>query len=68
MGRGVLGFVRILASLLVQLAWWMEQLLHVVDNKATDMSHHALNHINIASPLLGVAGFIPGLIFELTCC
>ncbi|MGB6527770.1 MAG: hypothetical protein WBF33_06650 [Candidatus Nitrosopolaris sp.] len=48
MGRGVLGFVRIQASLLVQLAWWMEQLLHVVDNKATDMSHHdilLLDHI-----------------------
>ncbi|MFZ0225120.1 MAG: hypothetical protein WAM42_25835 [Candidatus Nitrosopolaris sp.] len=58
MGRGVLQFVRILASLLVQLAWWMEQLLHVVDNKAIDMSHQALNHIDIASPLLGVAGFI----------
>jgi hypothetical protein len=37
-----------------------QKMLDVVNSTAQDLNQHNLNHIDIAYPLLGVAGFVPG--------
>ena len=43
-----------------------KQILSVVNNTATGLSRHNLNHVDVAYPILGVTGFIPGFIFGLS--
>lgn len=43
-----------------------QKMLDIVNSTAQDLGHHNLNHIDIAYPLLGVTGFIPGFIFGLS--
>jgi uncharacterized membrane protein (Fun14 family) len=43
-----------------------QQMLAVVNNTATELSNHNLNHLDAAAPILGVTGFIPGFIFGLS--
>jgi uncharacterized membrane protein (Fun14 family) len=43
-----------------------QQMIAVVNNTATELSKHNLNHLDVEYPFLGVAGFIPGFIFGLT--
>lgn len=43
-----------------------QQMLEVVNNTATELSKHNLNRLDVAYPVLGVTGFIPGFIFGLS--
>jgi uncharacterized membrane protein (Fun14 family) len=43
-----------------------QQMLAVVNNTETELSKHNLNHLDVAYPILGLTGFIPGFIFGLT--
>jgi uncharacterized membrane protein (Fun14 family) len=43
-----------------------QQMLAVVNNTATELNKHNLNHLDMAYPILGVTGFIPGFIFGLS--
>jgi uncharacterized membrane protein (Fun14 family) len=43
-----------------------QQILAVVNNTATELSKHNQNHLDVAYPILGVTGFIPGFIFGLS--
>ena len=43
-----------------------QQMLAVVNNTATELSKHNLNHLDMAYPILGVTGFIPRFIFGLS--
>lgn len=44
----------------------MQKMLDIANSTAQDLGHRHLNHIDIAYPLLGVTGFIPGFIFGLS--
>jgi uncharacterized membrane protein (Fun14 family) len=43
-----------------------QEMLAVINNTATELSKHNLNHLDVAYPILGVTGFIPGFIFGLS--
>lgn len=43
-----------------------QQMLTIVNNTATGLSRHNLNHVDVAYPILGITGFIPGFIFGLS--
>lgn len=43
-----------------------QQSLEVVNNTATELSKHNLNHLDVAYPVIGATGFIPGFIFGLS--
>jgi uncharacterized membrane protein (Fun14 family) len=42
-----------------------QQMLNAVNNTAGEMSHHSLNHMDVGFPLLGITGFVPGLVLGL---
>jgi uncharacterized membrane protein (Fun14 family) len=43
-----------------------QQMLAVVNNTTNELSKQNLNHLDVAYPILGVTGFIPGFIFGLS--
>ena len=43
-----------------------QQMFAILNNTATDLSKHNLNHLDVAYPILGMTGFIPGFIFGLS--